>query len=164
MDIKPINAKSKMNIKFPPNKLKSKVGMGGFDEETIEHAQEVVKKYVAEFDDRALKISTELEACTKKLPQGDQVEINPMLYQRIYKITHDLKGEGATFGHPVISIISGILLKYLDCHDARRVSPIVIKSHTDALMVILKHGLKSSDNQTVQEICKDLMAMVEKLK
>jgi hypothetical protein len=162
MDIKPINAKKGGNIKFAPNRLKEKVGIGGIPEDRVEHATEIVAKYVAEFDDRAMRISQELAECIRKLPEGECVEVNPMLYERMYKISHDLKGEGATFGHPVISTISGLLLTYLENNDYKRLNSIIIKSHGDALLTILKHGLKDSDSQTVKEICMSLRKLAIK--
>lgn len=158
----PINAKKNHNLSFPPNKIKEKIGHGGFSEESIERATEIVQKYVAEFDERAKKIAQELDTCIKKMPQGVDVEVNPMLFERIYKIAHDLKGEGATFGHPVISIISNYLLTYLDRHDAKCLNTEIVKNHGDALMTILKHGIKETDNHIVKEICTDLQKLVQK--
>lgn len=157
----PINAKKNAHLKFPPNRLKEKIGHGGFDDAQIERATEIVAKYVAEFDDRAMGITQELDKCIKKLPLGSTVEVNPMLFEKIYKITHDLKGEGATFGHPVISIISGYLLTYLDRHSPKGVNSEIIKNHGDAMLTILKHGIKETDSKIVKEICSDLQKLVK---
>lgn len=158
----PINAKKNANLKFPPNKLKEKIGYGSFDENYIERATEIVDKYVKEFDNHAIQTIEELSKCIQKMPQGSAVEVNPMLFERIYKITHNLKGEGATFGHPVISIISGYLLTYLDNHDARCLNSEIVKSHANAMATILKHGLKEAESKTVKEICADLQKLVKK--
>lgn len=146
----------------PPNKLKQKLGSGGISKEDLEKAIKAVEKYSTQFFNKASTAMIELQDACDKIPKEDLAEIDSTLWKTIYKIAHELKGEGATFGYPIVSDIAQTLVIYLEAFQKRPLNVVILKAHIDALLVILKHGIKTHDNATAKELCATLDSIVQK--
>ena len=146
----------------PPNKLKEKMGSGGISKEALEKAIQVVEKYSMQFFKKANIAMIELQDACDKIPKESLAEIDLALWKAIYKIAHELRGEGATFGYPIVSDIAQTLVIYLEAFQKRPLNVVILKAHIDALLVILKHGIKTHDNATAKELCVTLDSIVQK--
>jgi chemotaxis protein histidine kinase CheA len=146
----------------PPNRLKEKMGTGGISKTVLEKAEEIAEKHAIQFFKKANNSLIELQDCCDQIPKEGQSKIDIEIWSKIYKIAHELRGEGATFGHPIISDISKTLIVYLDGFKERPMNSVILKAHINALVVILKHGIKTGDNTTAKELCTTLDDIVQK--
>lgn len=149
-------------VVVPPNELKKKLGSGGISKNTLEMANALVEKYENVFISKANTVIFELQEICSELTKNPTEPISDHLRTTIQNISHELKGEGATFGHPLVSDISKNLNIYLDAHKTLPLNPIILKAHIDALRVILKNGIKSKDNAIANELCISLENIVQK--
>ncbi|MDP3532383.1 MAG: hypothetical protein Q8S31_03740 [Alphaproteobacteria bacterium] len=154
--------KNDYTIVIPPNSLKAKIGNGGVSKMSLEMANSLVEKYENIFISKANIVIQNLQKACNEIAENPTEPISKALRTIIENISHELKGEGATFGHPLISDIAKNLNVYLEIHKALPLNPIVLKAHIDALHVIIKHGIKSKDNAIANELCTSLENIVQK--
>ncbi|PIW27031.1 MAG: hypothetical protein COW30_11690 [Rhodospirillales bacterium CG15_BIG_FIL_POST_REV_8_21_14_020_66_15] len=109
---------AKPQIINPPNRLKSKVSMGGpgaVDPERIARAEAAVEKMTANYLDWVetdlKKLETELAAL--KPGAADTADRT----QAIYRISHDIKGQGGSFGYQLMTEVGALMCRYIENMD-----------------------------------------------
>lgn len=61
---------------------------------------------------------------------------------RVYTIAHDLKGQGASFGYPLITKVGGLLCQYLKSRRANDAQGLrIVAAHIEALGLIVEHKI-----------------------
>jgi len=83
--------------------------------------------------------------------------------ERMFDIAHEVRGQGGTFGYPLISSIGDSLCKYLE--QRKSLSPIeleVIKIHILAMKAVFRQSLKGDADGLVKEIPDLLFALRER--
>ncbi|KZD11370.1 hypothetical protein [Oceanibaculum pacificum] len=79
----------------------------------------------------------------------------------IYEVAHDMRGEGGSYGFPLVTRIGDSLCKYLDSlQKPEELSFQVIKLHIDSLRAVVRMNLKGRGNQMAQEIVDGLEKIV----
>lgn len=96
----------------PKNKLKTKVGDGGFNDQDLKKAQIVIEKNKIDFEPIARDLFTEIEAIltsikTKEKKANDCLGI---LLDALMK----LRAQGSLFHYPSITHISDVIVDFLD--------------------------------------------------
>ncbi len=106
---------AKPQIINPPNKLKSKVSMGGpgaVDPERLARAEAVIEKMTANYLDWVeadlKKLETELAALKPGAAEGDE------RVDRIYRTSHDIKGQGGSFGYQLMTEVGALMCRYIE--------------------------------------------------
>jgi hypothetical protein len=145
-----------------PNKLKELVGDTKFDEGLLEKAEQAAKA-MAESVDLALACKGDIERLTHAVDAMVAGDGDSAAHERdIYHVMHDLRGQGASFGYPLVTRIAVSLNHYLDSapHGKRGRADIdVIRAHVDAVRAVLMQRLKGETGAIGLEIAKGLEAI-----
>lgn len=148
----------------PPNKLKQTVGpkvdLGSG--ELLARADAAMRKAAAAVDladdaDEYLARLRKALADVGARQGGDQTAA----ITEIYNITHDLRGQGTTFGYPLVTRVARSLNHYLE--NRKKLSGAeadVVKAHVDALTVVLKNRMTGDGGAVGEEIASSLESIV----
>ncbi|MEQ8345413.1 MAG: Hpt domain-containing protein [Sneathiellaceae bacterium] len=138
----------KVEIIHPPNLLKMKVGSGGVDPDRIAKAEAAVAELAESYLDWALKDLAELQARFAAL--RDDPEQSRRRVDELFQTAHDMKGQGATFGYPLVTQVAKHLCHYIEGQTDRDQRPdlAIVSAHVDALSAILR-GKVSGDGGAI---------------
>ena len=143
-------AKGEFEAVNPPNKLKELVGgVAKIDEDLLVKAEEAAQTVIDTIDlaettkPQLASLQAAIDQITKGSDQTEQEKI-------IFTIMHDLRGEGASFGYPLVARIAASMNHYLESArpGARgRSDNDVIRAHVDALRGVLANRLKGETGE-----------------
>ena len=148
---------------FPPsNRLKSKVKVvapgAGFDMSAIERAEQALDKLSIRFEGWIIEEVDRLHCARDDVDahgySGDYAS-------ELFRAAHDLKGQGMTFGYPLVTYVAGSLCKLLETLDAAETTtaPIdLIDHHVDAIRAIVRDQIKDNTHNTASELASSLSA------
>jgi hypothetical protein len=155
----------KVEIIMPPNLIKAKASMpGGLTEkEAIKRGDAKVQELAANYIGWAKADVEELERLIKELPLVKETEARRQAVRKLYKKSHDLKGQGATFDYPIVTMIGGSLCSYLEgLGEDTNVSTEVVFMHVEAAKIILMREIKGLGGAPEQELLDGLRKVVTK--
>ncbi|MEQ8226526.1 MAG: Hpt domain-containing protein [Rhodospirillales bacterium] len=105
---------TKPQIINPPNRLKSKVSMGGpgaVDQERLARAEAVIEQMTDNYLDWVeadlKKLEQELSSLTPGEGAAERVDL-------IYRTSHDIKGQGGSFGYNLMTEVGALLCRYIE--------------------------------------------------
>lgn len=151
----------------PPNRLKDKVagigavGAGELPLNLLDEAEENLARVSLEFADWALSYLASLsDYCTEALLHPTQ---RPKHFEEINLLAHELRGQGGTFGYPLITTFAKSLYdctgKGCNVSDA---SVEVVKAHIDSMRAVLKERIKGDGGEVGKQIFKGLRKAISK--
>lgn len=146
----------------PPNILQPKVsnGVGMTPEEMLAAAQAVVESLHNEFNSALQTTIDELARLRDQLSQPD-CDVERVL-KEVYHLSHDVKGQGRTFGFDLVSAIAQSLCALIDRVD--RAHPKLaasLNTHIDALRLVVKRRIKGDGGEVGTQLVKSLWHEVE---
>lgn len=151
----------------PPDLLKPKVTPGGPTEADF-RALERAESIIAELADRYLEVVdadlSNIQGATSQL-QGEAVNASEHV-DRIYHIAHDMKGQGGSFGYPLVTTISKQLCQFIEDLDKTQLAEDqtqAIALHVDALNVVIREKLKEAEGEQAKALLAGLRQVVEKV-
>lgn len=143
----------------PPNTLKAKVGPGaGIDPAVIQRAQSLVNSMSGEFEQRAAEEAVEIlrlaDVASKESDEDSVVEI--------FRIGHEMKGQGGTFGYPLISKIGGSLCRYIEAvANNATVDLDIVRSHGAAIRAVAINKVTGEGGALENELIGELNRLVK---
>jgi hypothetical protein len=151
---------------IPPNhKLKAKAaGPNSMTkEQALGRAEAVVKSRAAEFHQVSIAAIAMLadywHATAKKAGDVEEKDVRTLA-----KMAHDLKGQGATFGYPLVTDVAASLFKLLDRPPLKHPAfKEVIEVHVSTLQVIIAHNMRGDGGGAGQALLKGVSAAAEKV-
>ncbi|MCE7887865.1 MAG: hypothetical protein DYH13_10245 [Alphaproteobacteria bacterium PRO2] len=132
----------------PPNVLKQKVGIGGFDEKLIARSQEFIEKVEVDFIPYAEKYLQDFSRGVKAAA-GSNDNFSKVRNDIIYPVMQ-LKANGGMFQYQLVSEVADIALQFLEAVDNDTVNNEtldVLRAHEKTLKVIIANKLKGSGGQ-----------------
>jgi hypothetical protein len=157
-------AKGPYEVINPSNKLKDLVGgTTRINDNLLAKAEQAAQDFVDTID---LSETTKpqlaaLQVSVDAIEGGtDQAEHE----KKIYAIMHDLRGEGANFGYPLVTRIATSMNHYFESGAAGargRNDPDVISAHAGALRAVLANKLKGEAGVIGDKIAEGLEAITE---
>ena len=132
----------------------------GIDPEILARAEQAVAALGGDFVDQTKMTldahRTQLEEPTE-LPQGD-------MPRDVFSFAHDLRGQGGSFGYPLLSLIGGLLCAFLEARDFRLTEgdAVVLQSHFDAAAAIFADEIRGEGDATSQALVTSLSELVDK--
>lgn len=118
-------------------------GSGGIDFDAIERAEAALAELSAEFDGW---MASELDRLVAARDAAAE-RLTDQTRAAIYSVSHDLRGEGATFGYPLVAQIADSLCRLLDGIKAtERVPHDLVMQHVDAIRAIVRADAKGEDH------------------
>jgi hypothetical protein len=83
--------------------------------------------------------------------------------ERIFDTAHNMKGQGATFGYPLVTTIAASLCRFIEAGGADRGSGAdVIQAHVAALRAVIVHEARGEGGEVGRELVRTLEAVVAK--
>lgn len=157
-----IAVKIMSKIFVPKNKLKEKVGEGGFKEESIQRAQKSIEENVVDFN----PIATEyLKNIRTALADYQNKQNSPRLYSDLLDQLTQLRAQGSMFHYSSITAITDIVVDLLDSLNTVDEKIIeIVNSYEQCATIILKNGIKDDTDKTCQTVASELKAVCNKYK
>ena len=83
-------------------------------------------------------------------------------YKNMFRLVHNMRGQAATFGFPLITEVGRSLCLYLlETEDTRELHLALIEQHVNALKVIYREQIEGQGDTVSREVVAALMKAVE---
>ena len=144
-----------------PNALKEKAGglgasgPGEFSPDILAQAEEEMERSSVEFTDWALGYLKQLsQHCDEALASpGDRRK----QFEEINLLAHELRGQGGTFGYPLVTTFAKMLYDFTGPQGAQEDSAVeIVKAHVDALRVVIREKISGDGGQIGKELLNSL--------
>ncbi len=148
----------------PPNLLKSKVGPGkGIDPELVARAELAVAGMKSDYEKWVQDDITRLrDACNRIV--SDTAGRKKHLID-LFQISHDMKGQGGSFGYPLITRFCNSLCNFVEERaDVGDKEISVIRAHVDSVAAVISQKIEADGGKLGQAIANGLEAAVAKYK
>ena len=151
-----------------PNKLKEKVGGGGADDgpptlpdDILEKAEETLQRAAMDFSTWA---SDYLEELSSLCNEAEAVpERRRRLFGEICLLAHELRGQGGTFGYPLVSEFGKMLYEAtLDTMKNTDNQVEIVAAHIDAMRVVLRDKIAGDGDDVGKEVQATLQAAIQR--
>jgi chemotaxis protein histidine kinase CheA len=143
----------------PPD-LRHKVSEASADPEAMARAEAALAKLSNQYLDWVQHDLASLQAAYREAAAA-AADGRPERLKALFKVAHDMKGQGATFGYPLVTRIGYSLCRYLE-RDGDSPSMTVVGAHVDALRAVIVSRAAGED-ATGTQLAAGLEAMVAKL-
>ncbi len=150
----------------PPSTLKAKVktgGPGAVNPEVLERAEAVIaslsENYLEWVEEDLKKLDAEMAKLKAEPDKGRE------FLDRIFQISHDIKGQGGSFGYRMMTIIGDQLCRLVEKMDEAGPSEIkVIDLHIDALKMVIAKRMEGDGGAEGEALFSGLDKVVAKIK
>jgi chemotaxis protein histidine kinase CheA len=148
-----------IEIFTPPNILKAKLGGtgAGLDSAALQRAEAAMAGLKSEF-------AQWMEADVETLAQSRDVyakSTNNETKDRLFRASHDLKGQALTFEHPVVARMAASLCKLLD--STPNTPLVLIDAHVNAIKILVRQNVHDVADPTTNALAAELEAQVRSL-
>lgn len=157
-------AEAQPDVKYevinPPNRLRAKVGQSrSVDERCIAHAETNYAKdreSCVGWADEPMAALSEILNALENDPMSRMAQM-----ERLYRVIHDLRGLGGTFGYPLVTKICANLGLHMDkLATPTDIDDSVVCAHIDALRAVFNEKAGGEDDATGAELVAELQALV----
>ncbi len=150
------------------NRLKEKchglgTGAGGISEEALARAEEALQQMAEDYPDWVMGLIGQL--ADKHGRCVDTPEKRHEFFEEIHAIAHDMKGQGGTFGYPLITDFAESLYNFTGSKGEisdRMVE--LVKAHIDAMRAVIRGRIKGDGGEIGAELRRSLDEAIAKYK
>lgn len=162
-------AKIKVRLYRFRNTLKDKVGYIGtpggeparIDAAAFEKANAALEQMKEDYPDWVAKHIEELRMHHARCVDSPNERLKR--YALMREIAHDMKGQGATFGYPLMTTFASSLHDFVGPRAGTTDNHVeVIKSHIDSMAAVIKDRVKGSGGEIGQALTAGLHAAIER--
>lgn len=144
------------------NTLKNKVRITGSDDDidmdAIARAEKALETLSVEFDGWLAEEVNRLLVARDTIRSGGASDEQ---YGELYRAAHDLKGEGDTFGYPLVTELCSSMCKLIDAAEDKSIIPVtLIDNHVDAIHIVMRDKIKDSSDDTTRAVIERLGEVV----
>ena len=154
-----------LEIITPPNLLKSKVktgGPGAVDAAALERAEAAISDMTDQYLEWVEQDLLRIEDAFTDLKAAKSADI-PEKLQVIYQISHDIKGQGGSFGYDMMTAAGNCLCRLIEHADPENPKLIdAIEVHIDALKLIISQHIKGDGGNTGKRMLDGLEQVFDK--
>jgi len=148
----------------PPSTLKAKVGAMGpsaADLQAIKRAETAIASLTDKYLEVVQKDLANLGAAADKLRTDTANRAQHL--KRVFQIAHDMRGQGGSFGYPLITTICRQLCRFIEKVDDIGEGEVeVVTLHVDALSLVIRAKMTKPDSQEAQAMLKGLELVIAK--
>lgn len=148
------------SVIIPPTTLRDRamsIGGGskdGFDTTALERAEQALQELEVDFSNWMRDESVKLEAAREIFHKDPTEEDNQ---QALYRASHDIRGQGKTFGYPLAAELADGLCDLID--GAEKVDAKVIElvdAHIDAIRAVVRDDVRDMADITARHLINEL--------
>jgi len=156
----------KAEIIKPSGALKAKVGPiqpSAEDLRAIKKAEAVIANLAEKYLDVVEQDLANIQAAAAKF-KADAANRDQHLH-RIFLVAHDMKGQGGSFGYPLITTICHQLCRFIERVEGNLEDSDVevVSIHVDALQVVIRDKMTQADSDQAKALLKGLKLVIEKI-
>ncbi len=146
----------------PPNALKSRAGRGsGIDHQLAVQASAAVANLQGDFLHRVTIAIGEIAAQVALAEQLDGD--NQDRAEEIFRLSYDLRMQGAAFDYPLVSDICASLCSYIEIFKLPAgTAGDVIRAHTDALQTVIDNAIQGDGGYEGLDLIESLNKLVNR--
>jgi len=149
---------------LPPHQLKNAIQHtsepGDIDMEVVKQAEAALATLKGEFNNWMQAECDRLESARVALHGAGATSTTLAM---LFRASHDIKGDAATFGYPLAARIAASLCRLLDhSPDQHRIPLVFIDRHVEAIRAIVRENVRDAGGATGSEIAEQLAILVEK--
>ncbi len=136
-------ADAEVQVIRPSNRLRAKLGTapGPSLDQMVADAEAALESWHGDCEIWALNDLREiysLLAAARANPAPDLENV-----RRILRLSHDIKGKGATFGYPLLTTIAQLLYRFIDRDEAKAATRLdLVTAHIDAMTIVVSLGIR----------------------
>lgn len=139
----------------PPNKLRQKVGYGGFDPGAIEKAERVITENKIDFTPTAEEfigmMDNRVDMAERALVMGERA-IEELIYPAM-----QLKAQGGMFHYPLVTDIAGSLVTFLENITSVNKDVLeIVNAHKTAINAVLNNKMKDPESAAAKALRSEL--------
>lgn len=162
-----LNTRAKIWVFDLPNKLKAKVGANDQDAAALDpKLLRAAEKQLRELsDDYADWVKGNLAQLQMNFEQLQAQPKNPWKYvQYIHNISHEMRGQGDTFGYKLISVFCNSLCNFTEAKSVEIDDQLMelIRVHLDGIQMVIRQEIKDDDGALGVELVRTLEEAKEK--
>ncbi len=142
-----------------PNNLKKKIpARGGIDpEKAFAQADKIIKNMSSEYLNKLGEDVILLE----KLGAAYIKDRSEQSLESLFRLVHNMRGQGATFGYPLITEIGRSFCRYVkELDESKQVKPALIDQHVAAMRVVYKQSIQGAGDQVSKQVVAALNEVV----
>jgi len=165
-----LDPKGKIKVRYfrLRNRLKDKAGSGHsrepgkFAVEALEQAMAELDKFAEDYPDWVQGQVSELyELLAKTREKEDNRRATE--FKRINEIAHDMRGQGGTFGYPLVTTVADSLYAFTGSRSLAQDSHVeIVKSHIDTMNAVIKERVEGDGGILGRELLTALEKAIEK--
>jgi chemotaxis protein histidine kinase CheA len=150
----------------PENALAAKLSGAKITEDELERcladADQKIANVAAGFTDWTM---VDIVTAQEELAKLESGEGDDTCLPTIFRIAHDIKGQGGTFGFNLATQIAGPLCDFIRTATAVPTNDqiAVIKAHLGALQMIIKQNIKGDGNDATKQLVEKLAVAVSRV-
>jgi hypothetical protein len=156
--------KPAVQIINPPHMIKHKVsGGGGPSPEMLAKAEAAINKMSEDYPSWAVDDVDRLEQLVKQAQPG--VGNGRELMQEAFKLAHDMRGQGGSFGYPLMTRISNSFCRFVEqLNEVDTGSLEICMAHVASMRAVLQNRVKGTGGAVGAQIADGLETAVQKYK
>jgi hypothetical protein len=143
---------------FRPRGSASSPSLANINADTIRRAEEAVSKLASQYRDWVRGDLTKLHACLAAAQGGDEARI--AAYKDIRGLAHDLRGQGTTFGYPLITRIAQSVSQTLKDQQPGAETDQSLGAHVEAIAAVVEQDVSGTDSAPAIAIMAGLEAAI----
>ncbi len=155
----------KAEVITPPDNLKKKVktgGLGAVDLDTLKRAEAVIADMTDNYVEWAVKDLAKIHQALENL-KAEKKDRKDALSQ-IFQLSHDMKGQGGSFGYTLMTILGGNLCDFVDrLENAGPAEIEVIQLHINAMGLVIAKEMKGDGGKVGVQLLQGLGLVAAKV-
>lgn len=146
----------------PSNELAKKAGAFRADRVDSDRLDRTIARVIRNYAEISLPRLDEMRRAWELIKAS---EAEPETVKRFGQLAHDLKGEGTSFGYPLVTEIARSLCLLIECGATAvlRAHP-PIEAHVSAIEAVLRNRIEGEGGEIGQAIVDDLRNSVRKIR
>lgn len=129
--------------------------------ERLRKAEQEIRALKEQYERDLLPAVTQLSTLLLQIEAG---QLDPDRLPKAFRKAHDFKGQGSSFGYPLLSEFAGSLARLL--RDKIQLSEVELKiarAHADALIIVARNRIRGDGGQTGRALRQSFERMVAKI-
>lgn len=150
------------------NRLKDKALGGGSREpgsfafEALERAMAELEKFSEDYPDWVKDQLRELYDHVRKADQADENR-RAAEFKRINEVAHDMRGQGGTFGYPLVTTVADSLYKFTAARALTGDDQVqIVKAHIDTMNAVINERIEGDGGALGRELLLALEKAIDK--